>query len=149
MTGEEDSGKLLTHDEVRKVLEKSLKRPLSIYDGPEEAVPRPIVTEDTIIPEGVAEGVEVPVQDPMTRVSFEKRATLDHVKNFSRIESKKSQAMIKELLKMDRMTEPHAFKIAELMPRDETELRTVFAKERYTIEPEELKRMLDVIDAHR
>jgi len=148
MANEEDTGKLLTHDEVRKVLEKSLKRPLSIYDGPEEAVPTRIIMEDTPAPDGT-EAVEAPAQDPLSKVSFEKRATLEHVKNFTRIESKKAQSMIKELLKLDRVTEFHALKIAELMPRDETELRTVFAKERYTIEPEELKKMLDVIDAHR
>ncbi len=148
MAGEEDSGKLLTHDEVRKILEKSLKRPLSIYDGPEEAVPKTVVIDDGPAPEG-GELSEPPVQDPMDKVSFEKRATLDHVRNFTRIDSKKAQALIKELLKIERVTEPHALKIAELMPRDETELRIVFAKERYTIEPEELKKMLDVIDAHR
>jgi DNA-directed RNA polymerase subunit F len=138
----------LTHDEVDQILEESLKKPQKIYDGPEEDQPnqrrfqldeQPTLNED---------GEEVEV-DPLALLSFEKRATVDHVHSFKRVKVKNATKMIKELVKIDRVTETHAYKMAELMPRDETELRPIFAKDRFTLEPEVLTQILDIIDNNR
>jgi len=138
----EENEKLLTHSEVRQILEAAMERPKAIYTGPEEVGPAPPVEEPT------EENPEV-VPDPAASLGFEKKATREHVNNFIRIDADKAKKMIDELMKFERMTDLHAFKIAEIMPRDEQELRPVFAKERYTIEPEELKKMLEVIDRYR
>jgi DNA-directed RNA polymerase subunit F len=144
MAANEESEKLLAHSEVKKVLEEALEKPNVIYTGPEDDgfSPRP----HQLDPSGEEDETE---KDPLHSLSFEKRATLDHVGNFTRITGSKVGKMVKELSKIDRVSEVHAYKIAELMPRDETELRPVFAKDRFTLTPEELKQILDIIDTHR
>ncbi len=131
--------RILTQAEVKKTLEDALARPDPVDFGPEEDV-------GIIKPEGMEESEEGEMEEaPKKEVSFEKRATLEHVSNFTRIDVKPAVKMIKDLVKIERVTEAHAYKIAELMPRDETELRPVFAKDRFTLTPEELKEIMDVI----
>ncbi|MGA1792751.1 MAG: hypothetical protein ACMUHM_02270 [Thermoplasmatota archaeon] len=145
MSAEEENERLLTHSEVKKVMEDALNKPSVIYTGPEDdgLSPRKFAPEAR---EEVTGEEEI---DPIEALSFEKRATVEHVSNFQRIDEKKAGKMVVELTKIERVTEVHAFKIAELMPRDETELRPVFAKDRFTLTPEELKQILDIIDSHR
>lgn len=143
MESEEENEQLLTHDEVRKILEDSIEKPDVIYTGPEDDGFRPNVPD--------IEEIDNPEEepDPMRKLSFEKRSTLEHVTNFQRIKTKKSTKMIKELMKIERVSDIHAYKIAETMPRDENELRPIFAKDRFTLTPEELKQILDIIDDSR
>jgi DNA-directed RNA polymerase subunit F len=141
MSAEEENERLLTHLEVKKVLEESMEKPSVIYTGPEEDSGRQQ-------PEGESEFQEEIEEDPLQTLSFEKRSTMDHVSNFIRIHEK-VDPLIKELTKIERVSDVHAYKIAELMPRDETELRPIFAKDRFTLTPEELKQILDIIDSHR
>ena len=131
--------RVLTQAEVKKTLEEALARPDPVDFGPEEEV-------GIIKPEGLEGSEEEEVEEtPKKEVSFEKRSTLEHVGNFSRIDVKPAEKMVKELMKIERVTEAHAYKITELMPRDETELRPVFAKDRFTLTPEELKEIMDII----
>ncbi|HDD59338.1 MAG: hypothetical protein J7K08_07645 [Thermoplasmata archaeon] len=81
--------------------------------------------------------------------TFEVRATLEHVEKIKRLGSEPAGKLISELLKFERINPIHAYKIAELMPRDEAELRPVFAKERFELSTEELKEILTVIDKYR
>ncbi|MGA1872416.1 MAG: hypothetical protein ACMUHY_01980 [Thermoplasmatota archaeon] len=145
MSPEDENERLMTHSEVKKIMEDALQKPSVIYTGPEDdgLTPRRYSNE-----EGGVDSEEGEM-DPLEALSFEKRATVEHVGNFQRIDEKKATKMIKELVKLERVTEVHAFKIAELMPRDETELRPIFAKDRFTLTPEELKQILDIIDSHR
>ncbi|MDG6224359.1 MAG: hypothetical protein QCI82_02475 [Candidatus Thermoplasmatota archaeon] len=139
MEDKEKSEKLLTLGEVREFMELTKDLPTEIYSGPEKDSP-----DEFDEFEGASD-----VEKPAEELSFEKRATMDVVNAFCRIEKDRALAMIEELCKLERITDAHAYKIAELMPRDEAELRPVFAKERFTLEPEELKELLSIIDKHR
>lgn len=81
--------------------------------------------------------------------TFEVRATLEHVEKIRRLDTEPAKKLISELLKFERITPIHAYKIVELMPRDEAELRPIFAKERFEFSTEELKEILTVIDKYR
>lgn len=143
MIHDEEKEEQLTHDEVRKILEDSINKPTVIYTGPEDDGFRSNVPDIEEI-----ENPEVE-PDPLAKLTFEKKSTLDHVTVFKRISVKKAQKMIKDLVKIERVSDSHAFKIAEIMPRDESELRPIFAKDRFTLSPEELKQILDIIDTNR
>jgi DNA-directed RNA polymerase subunit F len=148
MTSKEENERLLTHDEVTLILEESLKKPQKIYDGPEEDQTSSRRYQQEQMDQELAEDEEVEV-DPLAELSFEKRATIDHVNTFTRIKNDNAIKMVDDLVKIERITNIHAFKIAELMPRDETELRPVFAKDRFTLEPEVLSQILSIIDENR
>ena len=139
MKDKEKSEKLLTLAEVREFMELTKNLPTEIYSGPEKDSP-----DEFDEFEGTPDE-----EKPEKELSFEKRATIDVVNAFCRIEKDNSLAMIEELCKLERVTDVHAYKMAELMPRDESELRPVFAKERFTFEPEELNEILSIIDKHR
>jgi DNA-directed RNA polymerase subunit F len=146
MPEKEKTEKILTLGEVKEMLEKCKDLPLEIYSGPEKDNPIDIEEE----PAPLVEGAPVPPKkEVLHELSFEKRAAIEHVSTFSRIEKDKALKMIKELKKIERVSEVHAFKISEILPRDESELRPVFAKDRFTLEPEELKTILEVINKYR
>ena len=109
--------------------------------------------DDTYLtPAEVAEILKEVVEESRKRgeeETFEVRATLEHVEKIKRLEAKQAKKLISELLKFERINPVHAYKIAELMPRDEAELRPVFAKERFELSTEELKEILTVIDKYR
>jgi len=130
----------LTNDEVREILDRCKDLPKEIYSGPEKDAPEEI--------DMIEMGEDVPT-DPSLELSFEKRSTREHVDNFNRLEKDKAIGMIAELMGLERITDFHAYKIAELLPRDENELRPVFAKDRFTLEPSELRGILDIIDKYR
>lgn len=146
MAEKEKSERILTLGEVSEILERCKDLPLEIYSGPEKDGPIEIEEEAPPTEEGVP---SPPKKDPAIELSFEKRATMDHVNAFSRIGKTHAEKMVKELTKMERVSEVHAYKIAEILPRDEGELRPVFAKDRFTLEPDELKGILAIIDKYR
>ena len=148
MKPEDEKEKLLTLHEVEEILEESLKKPSVIYTGPEEDTTS-IEQEQE---EGSEEGEEEKDKDSKEKfrsLSFEKRATIDHVTASKRISKDKCKDLIEELLKIERVTPEHAYKIVELAPRDEMELRPIFAKDRFDLSPEELKGIIDSVDKYR
>ncbi len=146
MSSEEENERLLTHAEVEEILKDSMEKPDKIYHGPEED------SNDRrtfLVDESVDVAEDEGELDPLSKLSFEKRATMDHVSGTKHIDKEKANEMMKELTDIERVSDIHAFKIAEIMPRDETELRPVFAKDRFTLEPEELKKIIATVDKYR
>ena len=137
----EDEEKLLSPSEVKEIMEGSFKEPTVIYSGPE--------ADDTMV--GSFQTVESldEVDHEKIELSFEKRATLEQVANLIRIKGSDLKKMVKELGAIERVTNVHSYKIAEIMPRDETELRPIFAKERFSLTPEETSTIIKVIDKYR
>ncbi len=137
----EDEEKLLSPSEVKEIMERSFKEPTVIYSGPE--------ADDTTV--GSFQMVESPEENENEEVelSFEKRATLEQVTNLIRIKGSDLKKMVKELGVIERVTKVHSYKIAEIMPRDETELRPIFAKERFSLTPEDTSMIMGIIDKYR
>jgi len=52
---------------------------------------------------------------------------------------------VNELLKLEKMKEDIAIRIADIMPKTRDELRSIYAKERYTLGEEELEQILNLV----
>lgn len=82
-------------------------------------------------------------------LSYEKKLALEHAKTFSKMGVTNMEKLIKELVNddacKDKMTGSIALKIAEHLPRDVNELRPFFAKERYTLEKNEIDQILSIV----
>lgn len=76
---------------------------------------------------------------------YEKREILRHAELFSFLSSEDTKKLIEELGKIDRVNSAHAYKLADILPISEEELRAVFAKEIMSPTEEELKQILDTI----
>jgi len=67
------------------------------------------------------------------------------VNRFTVLDPEESNELVAELQELEKVDEATAYKIANLLPEDRTELRSVFAKERYTLDGEELDEILNVL----
>ena len=78
-------------------------------------------------------------------ITYEKRLALEHAKQFVSLPPSKCKKLTKELVKLERVSEPLAYKITELLPQYPEEVRPIFAKERFTVEEAEIKQIIDLV----
>lgn len=76
---------------------------------------------------------------------YEQKIALEHATKFAKLPVKKTEDMLKELLEIKDITELSAVKIADILPKTEDDVRTIFAKERITITGNEIKKILDIV----
>ena len=81
---------------------------------------------------------------------FETRRALKHLRSFSKLPPEKAKELVEELVKLPQIQRKDiAVKLADLMPRIPDEVRVVYAKERFTITPEQIEEILEIIDKYR
>jgi len=76
---------------------------------------------------------------------YEQKNALEHANKFAKLTLKKTEDMIKELQAIEVVQETHAIKIADILPKNEDDLKTIFAKERITVGADEIKKILDIV----
>ncbi|OPY29611.1 MAG: RNA polymerase Rpb4 [Methanocella sp. PtaU1.Bin125] len=76
---------------------------------------------------------------------YEQRRAVEHANTFSKVSGKASRDMVNELLTLEKMKLDIAVRIASLCPRSKDELRSIYAKERFTLTDAELKTILDIV----
>ena len=76
---------------------------------------------------------------------YEQKVALEHATKFGKLPIKKIEDMIKELLEIKDINEIHAIKIADILPKTEDDIKTMFAKERITISGEDIKKILNIV----
>ncbi|CDK40777.1 DNA-directed RNA polymerase subunit F [Halorubrum sp. DM2] len=76
---------------------------------------------------------------------YELARAIEHVNRFADLDADESRELVEELTELDQVDVPTAVKITDLLPEDRTELRSVFAQERYSLDGEELDEILNVV----
>ncbi len=84
-------------------------------------------------------------EEKKRELSYEKRLALDHAKTFSNINITTTKKLVQELTKLERISEPIAYKIAELLPTHPDDVRAIFAKERFNLEEKEIKQIIEIV----
>jgi DNA-directed RNA polymerase subunit F len=88
-------------------------------------------------------------KDPETMI-YEQKLALDHLQKFAKIKAKDTKKLVEEILALnEKFKSHHAVKVTDLMPKDEGDLKAIFAKERFTLSKDELKALLEVIGKYR
>jgi DNA-directed RNA polymerase subunit F len=64
---------------------------------------------------------------------------------FSRTSAEKAREFVNKLLEVEKMKPEIAIRIVDTMPLSRDELRTLYAKERYTLSDEELDTILELV----
>ncbi|MBI5159220.1 DNA-directed RNA polymerase subunit F [Candidatus Micrarchaeota archaeon] len=82
-------------------------------------------------------------------LGFEQQTTLDYAKKNKKLKKEEAVKLVKELLKMEKMKEDVAAKIADVMPRNEVEVNLLFSKERTTLDASEAKQVLEIVGKYR
>ena len=76
---------------------------------------------------------------------YEQRIALEHAQKFVKLPVKKTNDLIKGLTSLEFLKEIHAYKIADLLPNNEDDVKAIFAKERITLGENEIKKILEIV----
>ncbi|RJX51042.1 RNA polymerase Rpb4 family protein [Halonotius pteroides] len=76
---------------------------------------------------------------------YELARAIEHVNRHAVLEAEESRDLVDDLLELDKVSEEIAHRIADLLPEDRTELRAIYANERFALDGEELDEILDVV----
>ncbi len=83
--------------------------------------------------------------DEDRELRYELARAIEHANRFALLDAEESRALVEELVELDPIDVPTAIKIADLLPEDRTELRSVFAQERYSLDGDELDDVLNIV----
>jgi DNA-directed RNA polymerase subunit F len=83
--------------------------------------------------------------DDDREMRYELARAIEHVNRFAVLSPEESRELVEELLDIEKVDEKTAHKIADLRPLDRSELRAVYAQERYSLSGEELDEILNVV----
>ncbi|WP_418280414.1 RNA polymerase Rpb4 family protein [Halorubrum sp. DTA98] len=83
--------------------------------------------------------------DEERELRYELARAIEHVNRFAFLDAEESRELVEELAEFDQIDVPTAIKITDLLPEDRTELRAVFAQERYSLSGDELDDVLNVV----
>jgi len=86
--------------------------------------------------------------DEDRELRYELARAIDHVNRFAVLDVEESRELVAELKDLEYVDEPVAYKVANLLPRTRTELRAVFAQERYALDGDELDAILDIVSKY-
>ena len=88
------------------------------------------------------------VEKERKELLYEQKIALEHAHKFTKLPVKKVTDIIKELSKLEFIQEIHAYKIADILPTTENDVKTIFAKERITLGENEIKKILEIVKKH-
>ena len=81
-------------------------------------------------------------------LSYEQRIALEHAQKFAKLSVSKVNDLIKDLMNLEFLEEIHAYQIADLLPSTSDDVKTIFAKERITLEESKIKKILDIVNKY-
>jgi DNA-directed RNA polymerase subunit F len=84
-------------------------------------------------------------EQSMRILTLEQNYTLEHATKFAKLEAAESRKLVKELMKIEPVSEAVACKIVDLMPQHSDEIDAVFLKERTSLEEDAVKKILDTV----
>jgi len=76
---------------------------------------------------------------------YEQRIALEHAQLFAKLSVKQTKDMIKDLSALDFIDEDQAYKVADLLPVTEDDVRAFFAKERFTPTQEQINKIVTIV----
>ena len=106
--------------------------------------------EKVTLPElrAALQGVESERIAAEKELSYEFRRSMEHANQLAKTTPEKSKELTEKLLKLEKMKPEIAYRIANIMPKSRDEVRAIFAKERFTLAPEEIDSIIDLVMAH-
>jgi len=88
------------------------------------------------------------VEKERKELLYEQRIALEHAQKFAKLPAGKTKILIEDLKKVDGVEEFHAYKIADILPETEDDVRTLFAKERVSLSADSIKKIIELVEKH-
>ncbi len=86
--------------------------------------------------------------DEERELRYELARAIEHVNRFTVLEPAESLELVADLEDLEKVDEATAYKIANLLPRNRDELRSVFAQQRYSLSGDELDEILNIVSQY-
>jgi DNA-directed RNA polymerase subunit F len=81
-------------------------------------------------------------------LTYEQKLALEHAQRFSKLPPAKSKELLADLKKLDFVNDFIAFRLTDILPRNDVELRAVFQKAKTPLGDKEAKQVLAVLEKH-
>ena len=78
-------------------------------------------------------------------LGYEQKNALEHLRKFSRAPQKVADGLMAELEKIERLKDRQKVAIMNILPRDDEELRLLFANEIVTVSDEDKKKIISLV----
>jgi len=92
------------------------------------------------------------VKDMLTRLGKEReeltreqKIALEHSEKVVELPTNKTKELIRKLVSIEKIGKNQAYKIADLLPRDEDDVMAIFSKETFVPSREEIKKILEIV----
>ncbi len=81
-------------------------------------------------------------------LNYEQKLALEHATYTTHTTPEKAAELVEALKEHERITDAIAFKIVEIWPTHEDDVKAIFAKERFTIKEDEVERILKLVSKY-
>jgi DNA-directed RNA polymerase subunit F len=88
------------------------------------------------------------VEKERKELTYEQRIALEHANKFAKLQSQKTKDLINDLNKLDFIEESHVYKIVDLLPKTNEDIKTIFAKERINLNDDKIKKILNIVNKY-
>lgn len=78
-------------------------------------------------------------------LTYEQKLALEHSLRFSRLTVDETDKLVADLSKLDYLSPPYVYKVADLCPTDAEDVKSIFSKSRVTIGDAEIQEILDTV----
>ncbi|MDG6244011.1 MAG: RNA polymerase Rpb4 family protein [Methanolobus sp.] len=79
-------------------------------------------------------------------LGYELRKAINHAEMFAKTSPERARDLVNKLLGLEKMKPEIAIRVADIMPQTRDELRSLYAKERFTLTDVELDQILDLVE---
>jgi len=101
-------------------------------------------------PVGMPEAKEIlSKREKIKELTYEQKLALEHLRKFTKMDVDKSKKFLKELSQILRMSDETKTKILNILPQNPDELRMIFAREKFSLKDDEIKKILELIKKYR
>lgn len=85
-------------------------------------------------------------QESRQELSYEQKLALDHADHFVKLPPAKASELVGKLVAIGgRVTEPYAYKLADILPTHGDDVKAVFARERSVPDEQEIEKILSAV----
>lgn len=78
-------------------------------------------------------------------MGYEQKLALEHLVKFTKLEEKDAKKLIEELNSVIRMSPETLVQIVNILPKNADEVRMIFAREKFSLKEEEVKKILEIV----
>jgi DNA-directed RNA polymerase subunit F len=78
-------------------------------------------------------------------LGYEQKLAAEHLKKFTKLDSKKSEKLIEDLNSVMRMSQETSVQIVNILPKNPDEVRLVFAREKFSLKEDEVTKILEIV----